>query len=141
MVVKFVKEHLESRKHRLHIRQDHENESDQQHEDSELDENNDEEHKDQSCRSEKEDIENKTEDDEIGNCEDANGENEYQKEFVNSEKTGNLVFENRICLLLEQKETDKETNNELKGRIDHLEKKLFRPREGFIKPSQNIFCI
>ena len=76
--LKFVKEHLEickncertfrkSKTLRLHIRQDHENESDdegmnedktvegepdQQHEDPELDKNNDEEHKNQSCRRE-----------------------------------------------------------------------------------------
>ena len=52
---------------------------------------------------------------------------------MNSEKTRNLVFEDRICLLLEQKETGKDTNNELKGRIDHLEQKFDQTQGGFYK--------
>ena len=68
--------------------------------------NKDNENKD--GENENEGSENENED---GEKQNEDGENEHQEDFVNSEKTRNLVFEERICLLLEQKKTDKEINN------------------------------
>ena len=100
---------------RLHIRQDHENSSDDegmnenktvegehelQHEDSELDENNDEEHKDQSCRSKKENILIITKDGEIENCADADDDKYVHSIQGETAETKKEV----LCLLVKMRE-------------------------------------
>ena len=60
---------------------------------------------------------------------------------LEEEKKRNLVFEDRISQLLEQKKTEKRLTMSSKEELIISSKSLFRPREVFIKPSQNIFRI
>ena len=52
---------------------------------------------------------------------------------LREEKKINLVFEDRIGQLLEQKRADTETKNELRERINHLEQKFVQTRGSFYK--------